>query len=111
MGAPYTPVASAARTTSGNSGSLDADEKVLNLLVNVSAVSGTSPSMALSILWSNNGTDFHDADGTADTFAAITAASKKVKQFTVKGAYYRIDWAITGTTPSFTFSVSALTGP
>lgn len=111
MGAPYTAVASAARTTSGNSGALDADEKNLNLLVDVTVVSGTSPSMALSILWSNNGTDFFDADGTADTFAAITAASKKVKQFAVKGAYYRIDWALTGTTPSFTFAVSAITGP
>lgn len=111
MGTPYTPVAAAARTTSGNSGAFDADEKVLNLLVNVTAASGVSPSLALSVLWSNNGTDFHDADGTADTFAAITAATKKVKQFVVKGAYYRVDWAITGTTPSFTFAVSAITGP
>lgn len=110
MGQPITAVASAARTVSGNSGALDADEQFLNLQVNATVVSGTAPSMTVSVLWSNNGVDFHDADGTADAFAAITAVTKKVKQFAVKGAFYRIDWAISGSTPSFTFTVSAISG-
>ena len=104
----FTVVASAARTTSSNSGSFDADESQLNILVDVTAASGVGPTLDLSVLWSNDGTNFAAADGTADTFAQITVATKKVKRFAVKGAFCRVDWAVAGTTPSFTFAVSAL---
>jgi hypothetical protein len=103
-------VSSAARTASGNSGPLAlSDTSVLDLEVNVSAVSGTSPSMTLSVLWSDDGTNFGAPDGGGDTFTAITAAGTVVKQVQVKGLYAQIAWAITGTTPSFTFSVLAAT--
>jgi hypothetical protein len=99
-------VPSAARTTSGNSGSLDPGEQgnTLHLLVDVTAASGTTPSLALSVEWSSNGTDWATPE-TADTFTAITAAAKRVKSFTRKAPLDRVVWAITGTTPSFTFSV------
>lgn len=108
MPGSYTAVASAARTASGSSSVLDADDNVISLLVDCTAVSGATPTLDFAIVWSNNGTDFAAADGTADTFAQITAATKKVKRFAVKGTSYRIDWTVAGTTPSFTFSVSAL---
>lgn len=111
MGAQSTVVASAARTTSSNSGALDADGDNLAIFVDVTAVSGTSPTLDLKVLWSHNGTDFADADGTADTFAQITAAKKTVKRFPVKGTHFRLDWTIAGTTPSFTFSASAVAVP
>lgn len=63
--------------------------------------------MTLSIQWSNDGTNFGNTDGTPDTFAAITTAGTVEKQITVKGLYCQITWTITGTTPSFTFSVIA----
>ena len=104
-----TLASSAARTTTGNTGAIDvhdAGEKVA-ILANVTAVSGTSPSMTLSVEWSHDGTNFAAVDGTADSFAAITAASAKVKSFEVKGRYLRAVWTITGTTPSFTFTLTS----
>ena len=108
-------VASAARTTTGNSGAqrspaLDESGHIalssdLNLLVVVTAASGTSPSATFSVEWSADGTNFCAAD-PPDTFTAITTAVNKVKQFGIKGSLYRIVWTITGTTPSFTFSIN-----
>lgn len=99
-------VASAARTTNGNSATLDPGEagSTLCLLVAVTAMSGVGPSLALSVEWSMDGTVWAVAE-TADTFTAITATGNKAKTFTRKAPLYRIVWAITGTTPSFTFHV------
>jgi len=36
---------------------------------------------------------------------AITTAVNRVKSFPIKGLFVRLVWTITGTTPSFTFSV------
>lgn len=103
---PQQVVASAARTTNGNSGQLDPGEagETINLFVSVTAASGTSPSLALSVEWSVDGTVWATPE-TADTFTAITAAANRVKAFERKAPYYRVVWAITGTTPSFTFSI------
>lgn len=100
-------VGSAARTTSGNSGALDPGERgnMIHLLVDVTAVSGGTPSLAFSIEWSPRGVSVFAAAETPDTFTAITATGSRVKSFTRKAPFYRIVWAITGTTPSFTFSV------
>jgi hypothetical protein len=45
------------------------------------------------------------ADPT-DAFAQVTAAGNKIESYTVKAPYYRVVWAVGGTAPSFTFSVS-----
>ncbi len=105
--------ASAARTATGNSGAIPLPEsaEMVALLVNVSAVSGTTPSMALTVEWSNDGTNWAQGD-TADSLTAITTAIARVKQFSVKGRLMRVVWTITGTTPSFTFSATGtFTGP
>lgn len=105
---PRTVAASAARTTTGNSGvvgALEPSEKVA-ILLDVTAVSGTSPSMTVSVEWSHNGTTWATPE-TADAFTALTATASKVKTFDVKGKFLRVVWTITGTTPSFTFSVSS----
>lgn len=105
-----TVVASAAYTATASSAGVPLTNDVgeyVSLFVNCTAVSGTSPSMTLSVQWSNDGVTWADADGTADTFAAITAAKNTVKQFIVKGPLYRVTYTITGTTPSFTFGVTS----
>lgn len=101
---------SAARTATGQStafdeGSLD----TISVMVDVTAVSGTTPSMTVNVEWSPDNVNWFAAD-PADAFSAITAAGKKVKQFTVKGLYARLNYVISGTTPSFTFSATAITG-
>lgn len=101
-------VASAARTTTGNSGAVATPAGAnLAVLVNVTAVAGTTPSMTLSVEWSHDGGNTFAQADTADTFTAITAAGAKVKAFPVKGEHFRLVWTITGTTPSFTFAASA----
>lgn len=107
MDGPYTVVASAARTATGNSGVLPFRVPLgstLSFQVSTTAVSGTSPSMTLSVQWSNDGVNFAAADGSPDSFTAITAAGNVIKSVTAKGLYAQLVWTITGTTPSFTFS-------
>lgn len=96
--------ASAARTTSGQSSGVDVgpfDEAIL--LLNVTAASGTSPTLDIKIQTSHDNSDWYDT-GTA--FTQITATSKpsalKVTNF---GKYVRAAWTIGGTSPSFTFSL------
>lgn len=108
-----TPVVlSAAKTTSGQTGTLNVgllDQ--LNLLANVTAVSGTTPSLTLSVEWShNNGTTWFKAD-PADAFTAITATGAVAKRFTTKALWFRVVWTISGTTPSFTFTVDTHFSP
>lgn len=101
-----TVVASAARTTTGNSGALPAPKSLnMALSVEVSASSGTTPNLVASVEWSfDGGTNFCAVDTAADAFAAITTTVRVTKLLTVKAPHYRIVWTITGTTPSFTFS-------
>jgi hypothetical protein len=101
-------VASAARTTTGQSAAQAvgfADE--VGVLVNVTAVSGT-PNLVLSIEWSVDGTVWVPGD-PVDAFAAITTAVGAAKLVKVKAPQMRVKWTITGGTPSLTFSVSTYT--
>lgn len=81
----------------------------LTVLLNVTAVSGTSPSMTVNVEWSHDGATWFKAD-PADTFTAITAAGSVCKQFNVKGLYARLNCTISGTTPSFTFAAYSVIG-
>lgn len=103
---PTIVVASAARTATGNSGALQCGSTpIVSLLVATTSVSGTTPSMTLSVEWSPDGGTTWCAADTADSFTAITTTTNLVKRFAAKSNVYRIVWTITGTTPSFTFSV------
>jgi hypothetical protein len=102
---------SAARTATGQGSGVLIDTKAENLavMVNVTAVSGTSPSCTFSVEWSNDGGATWAVGDAADAFTAITATGNKVKSFAVKGLMARLVWTISGTTPSFTFSSSGVT--
>lgn len=100
-------VVSAARTTTAESAAINTNQPAgrLNLLADVTAASGTTPTLDLSVQWSHDaGTTWADADA-ADSFTQLTAAAVKVKQFNVKAPTYRVKWTIAGATPSFTFSI------
>lgn len=103
--------ASAARTATGNSGSkqVSPDAPNLAILVDVTAQAGVTPTLTFSVEWSHDGTTFAAVD-TADDFVQITGAQvprQRVKAFAVKGKHFRVVWTVGGTTPSFTFSVTA----
>jgi hypothetical protein len=102
--------ASGAVTSTSQSGLFDigtGDD--LAVMLDVTAVSGTTPNMTVSVQWSNDGSTWFTAD-PADTFTALTAAGKVTKLFTIKGLYARLSYAITGTTPSFTFAAYSIIG-
>jgi|SRR5215469_10723831 hypothetical protein len=98
-----TLLTSAARTTSGASDgtSAAAEFREANVLLDITAVSGTSPSMTVTVESSPDGTSWfaHTA------FPAKTAAGKDILKLGNLGSALRVSYAITGTTPSFTFSV------
>lgn len=100
-----TPVPSVARTTTGNSGVLPGygPASSLRAQLNVTAVSGTTPSLTVLIEDSvDGGVTFN----TIATFAAKTATGREVINFSgLFGENLRVSWTITGTTPSFTFAV------
>lgn len=96
--------ASSAKTTTGQSSTTACEVGAkLAVWVNVSAVSGTTPTLDLSVQWSQDGgTAWADAEAT-DSFNQITAPKVVAKTFDRKGDHFRLRWVIAGTTPSFTF--------
>ncbi len=99
-----TQVASAARSTSADSGVLPnyGFASSLRAMLNVTAASGTTPNLTVLIEDTLDGTNWN----TIGTFAAKTAAG--FETINVTGPFadrIRVRWTITGTTPSFTFAV------
>lgn len=101
-----TLVSSAARTASGNSGALDHYGGMGRLIIqlDVTAVSGTSPTLDVVAEDTVDGTNY----STISTFAQRTATGREVVRITSAFSdTLRIRWTIAGTSPSFTFSVIA----
>ena len=97
--------ASAAETSTGQTAGFETQGGNVNILADVTAASGTSPTLDFTTEWSHNGTDWFSAD-PADAFTQITAATKQVKTFTTLAPQFRVVFTIAGTTPSFTFSLT-----
>jgi hypothetical protein len=90
------------RTTSGSSsGRAVGYIHTLRLLLNVTAASGTTPSLTVVIE--------HSADNstwvTHTSFAAKTTTGTERKVISALDRYVRATWTISGTTPSFTFGL------
>jgi hypothetical protein len=102
-------VASAARTTSNNSGALGAGWGAVSALraqLNVTAASGTTPTLDVVIEDSLDGTNWN----TVGTFAQKTTTGREVVNVTgLFSDQVRVRWTVGGTTPSFTFAVDAYT--
>lgn len=105
-------VASAARTASGNSSELAqsfAAIEDLRVQLEITAVSGTTPTLDVTIEDTLDGTNWN----TIGTFTQKTAAGLQVIDI-AKGAgkifsrRLRVKWVIGGTTPSFTFNIDAV---
>lgn len=100
--------ASAARTASGNSGSpvdLAAYDSAA-VMINVTAVSGTSPTLTVNF---ENCIDSGTTKcGTHTASASITATGFYMIKASNIARYVRTSWTIGGTTPSFTFEVYAV---
>jgi hypothetical protein len=110
--------ASAARTTAGNSGVLDNEGADFgHIVVDVTAASGTSPVLVVTVQGVDpvSGKTYTllasaNITGVSTTVLkvgpALTAAANAVAN-DVMPKQWQVSWTITGTTPSFTFSVGA----
>lgn len=102
-----TLVASAARTTTGSTPLVYGygPAKTLRVQLEVTAASGTSPSLTVLVEDSLDDATFN----TIGTFAAKTGPGREVINITLPFSdRIRVSWTISGTTPSFTFSVIAV---
>lgn len=103
-GSSDTLAASAARTTTGAGSAFGAFgyADTLRAQLNVTAASGTTPSVTVLIEDTVDGTNWN----TIGTFAAKTTTGREVINVTAPFTdVIRASWTITGTTPSFTFDV------
>lgn len=98
-------VASAARTTTGIGSSFNSESATaLEATLSVTAASGTSPTLDVRL---ETSIDAGTTWSTVDSFGQKTAAATEGKVFGPIGDVCRWAWTIGGTSPSFTFSISA----
>jgi len=101
--------ASAAKVATFNTASVElAAPGEVAVFVDVTVVTGGSPTLDVTVEWSHDGTAWFTLDGGVETFTQITAAAKVVKRLVPAGRHVRAACAIAGTTPSFTMSVTAV---
>lgn len=106
-----TVVASAARTASGSQ-VLSSDNhgvnRTLRAQLDVTAASGTAPTLDVVIEDTLDGTNYN----VVGTFAQKVATGREVINVTIPFARrLRVRYTIAGTTPSFTFSVIVASDP
>jgi hypothetical protein len=103
-----TVVASAARTTSGNTSAFQGWARLGSAAgspqqrLTITAASGTTPNLVLTLQDSPDGSSWT----TRDTFPAQTTNAQVTRALpSGLDVWQRYAWTITGTTPSFTFNV------
>lgn len=100
-----TDLASAARTTTSTTGTGALDTYgmgSINFIIDVTAVSGTNPVLQVLVDASEDGVNWGEFI-TSQQFTAT--GNERLQQIALGSRYYRFTWVISGTTPSFTFSI------
>lgn len=111
MAKPILTVANnAALTTSGNSAGVAVQPLgnvggLVNCHVAVTAVSGSTPTLTVSLQWSWNNSTWVNANAD-ETFATITATGAALLTVPSRAPYVRTAWTVTGGTPSFTAAIA-----
>ena len=82
-----------------------ADNAEISIEIEVTAISGTTPSCQFSVLWSDDGTQW--AAEPDNVGAAFTAVGNTVATIPIRGALFALAYTVTGTTPSFTVTAEA----
>lgn len=96
-----TLAASAARTATGNGAVVEVGDKgTARVLLDVTARSGTTPTLDVVIQTSHDGTTWR----TAHTFTQVTAVGQQRVSVPID-RFVRAAWTVGGTTPNFTFSI------
>jgi hypothetical protein len=71
-----------------------------NVLLDITAVSGTTPSLTVTVESSADGTTWY----SHTAFTAKTATGRDILKLGNLGSFTRVSYTVSGTTPSFTFS-------
>jgi hypothetical protein len=106
-GQDVTVLASGAVTATGQSTGIDVGGAgTLRAQVVVSAATGTTPSLTVTIQTShdNGSTDAWRTAGAA--YSALTAAGSSPYQCFAVDRYVRVSYVVSGTTPNITFAVN-----
>lgn len=108
---------SATNTSAGNTGTaqtLPANTRGAVFNINVSAASGTNPTLAVSLQWLDPASNTYVTLATASNIIAtgntqlVVYPGVSSPLYGVLPSGYRLSWAIGGTNaPSFTFSIGA----
>jgi hypothetical protein len=103
-GTPVALVAGGTTVTAGGNSPARAmpDQDTLRLTLDVTAATGTTPSITVTLQHSHDGTTWTNHSA----FAAKTTAASERKVFAGIDNYVRLTWTVSGTTPSFTFGVT-----
>jgi len=113
-GSPLTDVSSVdvsgTFTSTGTTSALDASGNAsIAFTVNVSASSGTTPTLDVQLQESDDGTNNWTEVYDADRFT--TTGSYKSMRQSLHARYYRFNYVIAGSSPSFTFTVRTTLKP
>lgn len=91
-------------TSTGNSGSLDGEGmSLVSFTVNITAASGSSPTLSINIQESDDQSNWISI-ATTNTFTGVS--TQNMRGLPLSSRYYRYVYTITGSTPSFTFSIN-----
>ena len=106
----FTVASNAVITTSGNSSGVLVQPVgnvggPVSCHLAVTAVSGSSPTLTVSLQWSQNNSTWITAT-TDETFATVTAAGAALLTVPSRALYVRAAWTVTGGTPSFTAAIA-----
>lgn len=101
----FPPVVSAARTATGSSAAVETGQwdVLRGLLLDVTAVSGTTPTLTVTVETSADSSTWY----TVASFVQRTAAGTERKSFPGLDRWARLTWTVGGTTPSFTFAITS----
>lgn len=99
-----------AETSNGNSDTFQQpDLALVGLFVNVTNVSGTLPSITVTLQHSPDGTTWYNVGSICVTRTTTGASSSSPVALALLSDYLRICWSISGTdSPSFTFSADVV---
>lgn len=96
-------VASAARTASGTGSAFNVESATAFFgTLDITAVSGTTPTLNVRLETTVNGVDWY----TAGSFDQKTVVDNDARAFGPLGDQARWAWTVGGTSPSFTFSIA-----
>jgi hypothetical protein len=112
---PSNPTHAAAQTASFNSGSVDLQKfRRALFIIDIGAVSGTSPTFDAKLQESTDNSSFSDLSGSNVSISQITTASHtvtlEVRAGQITKRYVRVAVTIGGTSPSFTCCVIPIGG-